>query len=651
MRIKRFLLVPVSFGCILCSAAVTLAQSKPAGTAQAAPAPVQAGPTQLLLQKARALEQRGRMDLAAKVWQQVLLADAKNAEALEGLARYKQQSEGAPTTGDNSNPQKAANAGARPATSNVRLGPDSLQRAKLNEAANLSAQHNPDAAMKLFKEVFGEHPPKGDWSIAYYETLAATANGSPTAIAALRDLAKKYPDDSRYAVSLARLLTYNPHTPAEGVKMLESTPSTDAEASEVRDAWRQALVWEHGNPAFEASLREFLGRYQDPTIEEEFGVVQATRSAMEEANGRDEQAAYQALSDNNVVRAEELFEKLRSNSAGATAGLIGLGYVRMKEQNFAGAVEAFEDAKLRLTALNPNVEKALTTSRFWRQMQEATQNLDQDRLDAALAGFQKALVIQPNSPEALGGQAGTLMKQGQPATAVPVFQQWTQVSPDDAKAWLGLVRALQQSGDAAGAIETAKVMPAKVRAASLDDPQFLLPLSEAYRATGNTEQSQRLLQQAIQNKCGMKASPDAQAQIASALSETGSYAQATDIYVNLLQQDPQKLDVWEGLIGTLHQANKDAEALEIGAKMPEDLYEKALQRSGFVVMMSSIYESQDQLQPAQRLLEQALQQETAQGQSAPVQLQLQIAGLWLREKQYGKALDLFGQVLDRYPET
>src|ERR1700730_2026050 len=43
--------------------------------------------TQSLLDKAHALEVRGRMDMAAQTWQQVLLADPENATALAGLAR------------------------------------------------------------------------------------------------------------------------------------------------------------------------------------------------------------------------------------------------------------------------------------------------------------------------------------------------------------------------------------------------------------------------------------------------------------------------------------------------------------------------------------------------------------------------------------
>src|ERR1700722_7280836 len=43
--------------------------------------------TQSLLDKAHALEVRGRLDMAAQTWQQVLLADPNNVDALAGLAR------------------------------------------------------------------------------------------------------------------------------------------------------------------------------------------------------------------------------------------------------------------------------------------------------------------------------------------------------------------------------------------------------------------------------------------------------------------------------------------------------------------------------------------------------------------------------------
>src|SRR5271165_2337692 len=41
----------------------------------------------VLIQKAQALESRGRPDIAVQVWQQILLSDPNNPMALEGVAR------------------------------------------------------------------------------------------------------------------------------------------------------------------------------------------------------------------------------------------------------------------------------------------------------------------------------------------------------------------------------------------------------------------------------------------------------------------------------------------------------------------------------------------------------------------------------------
>ena len=47
--------------------------------------------TAMLLTKARALEGRGRLDLAAQTWQQILMAEPNQPEALAGLAKYARQ--------------------------------------------------------------------------------------------------------------------------------------------------------------------------------------------------------------------------------------------------------------------------------------------------------------------------------------------------------------------------------------------------------------------------------------------------------------------------------------------------------------------------------------------------------------------------------
>ena len=113
----------------------------------------------LLLDKARSLEGRGRPDLAAQSWQQVLLADPNQSEALAGLARWCKQS---------SQPEEARKYLDRlrrahptdPAIARIEamrvLTPQ--QKARLDEAGRLAHAGRPDDAFRIYREIFGDDP-------------------------------------------------------------------------------------------------------------------------------------------------------------------------------------------------------------------------------------------------------------------------------------------------------------------------------------------------------------------------------------------------------------------------------------------------------------------------------------------------------------
>src|SRR5580658_4480203 len=70
-------------GCLFLALQLILAQNTSRKPTPYSPESTRA----ILVQKAHALEARGRPDMAIQLWQQILLSDPKNAESLEGLAR------------------------------------------------------------------------------------------------------------------------------------------------------------------------------------------------------------------------------------------------------------------------------------------------------------------------------------------------------------------------------------------------------------------------------------------------------------------------------------------------------------------------------------------------------------------------------------
>src|SRR5664279_4663643 len=262
--------------------------------------------TDLLLAKARSLEGRGLMDLAAQSWQQVLMSDPNQPEALAGLARWAKQ---------NGHPEEANQYLGRlrrvnpqdPAIANVEsmrsTGP--RQRARLEEAARLAQAHQYEESLSIYREVLGDAPPPGQWAIAYYETEAATPDGYPSALAGLRRLAQQFPSDMQYRLCLGRLLTYRPVSRLEGMNILASIPANSAEAGPAREAWRQALVWGGSAPTAVPSLREYLKRYPDAELAAYLTKAEQTQTgAVTGARSREEQLGYAALNANNLLEAE-----------------------------------------------------------------------------------------------------------------------------------------------------------------------------------------------------------------------------------------------------------------------------------------------------------------------------------------------------------
>ena len=282
-------------GCFVLIFVLTLGATAPA-TAQN-----QTG-VEVLLGKARSLEARDRMDLAAQNWKQVLLVNPNQPEALAGLARYAKQN------GDTDalrtyldrlrkiNPKDPAIAAIEKMHI---LSPQ--ERNRLDEAGRLAMQHKPDDAMKIYRQVFGDQPPSGKWAEAYYETEAASTGGREKAIAQLRRLCARDPKNEVSRLWLARLLSYDPKTRMEGFRLFESIkdPGTVEQA---RTTWRQALLWEKENPQILDPLDAYLKHYPDAELQKiQASLTEKREHAIEEANKK---SGFEALNGKNLAAAE-----------------------------------------------------------------------------------------------------------------------------------------------------------------------------------------------------------------------------------------------------------------------------------------------------------------------------------------------------------
>ncbi len=612
----------------------------------------------LLLDKARSLEGRGRMDLAAQTWQQVLLANPNQPEALAGLARAAKENGRTEEAKSYLDRLKRINP-KDPAIARIEEMRvlTSQQRTRLAEATRLARAGHADDAVRIYREVFGNDPPPGDWAIAYFETMAASTTGREPAIENLRHLTQRYPENQQYRLSLARLLTYDPKTRQEGVQMLSAMGGAREIKEQARQAWRQALLWEESNPAYLPLMRIYVERYSDPVVAkivERFKQQQAEAVAKSttttiSASSADEGKGYEALKAGDLAAAESYFRKALHAHPQSSGALAGLGYVRMKQENFEEAAKNFEAAKA-ISPQNRNIIDGFNTAKFWALEKQGAVALDHDRSEEAARSFQAALELRPNFPEGLRGLAGVRMKQGQFKLAADTYRRLTALDPQNSKTWTGLMLAEYKSGDLRATLDTVRQIPAAVRALLAKDADYQAMMAAVYEANGQSPEAERYLRQAMvlaANSPGGKSASDLQVEFASTLMESGQAARAADYFKRVTEVHPENLKAWQGLLGCYVQIREYARAVATLRRMPQSAYDVAIGNVDFLNAIAAIYMEQGQLDTAEAFLDRAAQLGDAPDSRSRLTTQIERAGLWLKQGKKESANELYQQLVDQ----
>ena len=588
-----------------------------------------------LLAKAQSLASSGHVDMALQTWQQVLLADANNKEALLGIAKADMQLGKTDEARIYLNRLRAAG-GSAADIAKIEAMPTVGPRAdRIAQAGELARQGRYPDAMRLYRDIFGDTPPAGNYALAYYDTEAAIPADRPHAVEGLRNLSKQFPADSRYSVTLGRILTYDQKTRPEGIAILrqyESVPAAQA-------ALKQAETWNAKPPAGATVQTQPTAQTQSQTAEVQQQPVRARSSP--------EASAYRALNGGRIDDAKQQFQSLLEKQPNSPGVLSGLGYVSMKEQDFASAADYLERAR---AAGARGVDGTLATAKFWLKMNEAGDRLAAGDSQSAAEAYRDALAIKPNNADALQGLGGALSQGGEDADAADAFQKATRANPQSAAAWRGLFLAKSASGSAQAALDVNDRMPRSVRSQLETDPDYLRALAEDNLAVGRKAEADRIIAQALAlpfpNE-GRDLPVQKQLQYAALLMTAKKYAPAVRIYKQVVAQDQDNSGAWLALIAAQHQLNDDDAALASVARMPQPVFDKAQGDESCVVLVASIYQSRHDYDRAQKYLEQAIKIDTA----ARPELSLQLADIYAAQGNVQKAYPIYTQELERNPQN
>jgi tetratricopeptide (TPR) repeat protein len=638
-------------GCLFLALLPNLAPISPAQNAGAKPSAETAPAARnLMVEKGHALEARGRPDLAIQVWQQVLVSDPNNVESLVGMARDLKLTGSDKAIEALDRLRKASPNNPDIAKIEAMAGTHA-EAAELRQAVDLATQGKTEEAMRLYKQLYGDRPPDGDIAQAYYQTLYGTAQGKPAAIAGLRALVQRNPGNPKFAVALGVMLSNAQASRGEGMRILKEHPQDPAGQA----ALRQALLSDAANLSSVPELRDYLKDHpQDTELATHLKENEARLAQLNSGMGRTpaERAAFAALDAHHLDEAQQRFTAILNEEPSDGRAAAGMGFLRIEQKNLADAVNYLTRAEAS-GFKERSVEDALAASRFSLLMGQATEAVNANQFDAAGAKFREALELRPRSPGALNGLAGLLTRQQQYGGAALIYDQLTKAQPDSAEGWRGLflAYALDNKKDQALAVEDR--IPASVKAALGKDPEYLRTLATIYQAADRTADAQRVLAEVLalpfpNNGTALKA--DAKLEYAGMLMQARRYDQAATFYTQLVSDDPGNLSAWMGLLSARQAMGHDTQAIADVQKMTPAIHESALADPAFLMLLGAIDEQAGQNEVAQGLLERAAKLQIAAGGQPSIELQVQLAGIYLERNDSAHALGVYQQVLKNNPD-
>jgi tetratricopeptide (TPR) repeat protein len=430
-------------------AQVPAAEAPAALPASAPPVAPTTRAVDVLIRQAERWLSLDRLDLAASSIERALQAEPRNTEALALAARIEaRRGNRAAAAAAVQRLREAGGTEAQRAAVEQAVRGATIDRAAVEEARRLSREGRAEEAAARWRAIFGAQGPTPEFATEYFQALAAARTTAEEGRRGLERQADRPDATPRARLAAAQTLTFQPETRAEGIRRLQALVSDPEVGAEARAAWRQALIWSAGDPAFAASTRSYLQRFPgDAELQRSLEAIPRPDPAAEAR-----QQAFQRLEQNGVAgvrEAAQRFEEiLRENPRDADA-LGGLGIVRLRQGRAAEARRLLEQAQAADPARAAQWQGALDGAAYGLELAEARAALrrgDLDQADEIARSAARRQVQDATDIEVLLGELA--LRRGDPAGAEQRFRTALSRRPGFGPAQQGLNQALRAQGRA-----------------------------------------------------------------------------------------------------------------------------------------------------------------------------------------------------------
>jgi tetratricopeptide (TPR) repeat protein len=431
------------------------------------------GAVGVLVRQAERWLAQDRPDLAAAPIERALAADPNNPAALAAAARLELARGNRDAANALAARLQAAGATAQAQGVQEAVRASTLDRTALEEARRLAREGRAGAAVQRYRALFGNQPPPEQYALEYAQALAGAPETRAEGLQSLGRLAARADAGNRTRLAYAQALTFDPASRAEGIQRLQQLSTAPDVGAEARRAWSAAIGFAGNDPAAAPQAEAFLQSFPDDAdMRRRVEALRSTaRSAPAAAAPPDpaaeaRAAAFQRLEAGEVTDSARRFEDiLRTNPNDADA-LGGLGVIRLRQGDNAGARRLLE----RAIAADPNGgrnwQRALDGASYGDELAAARAALRRGDVDGAETVARRAALREvedrTDAEQILGEIA---LRRGDATTAEARFRAVLARRPGFPPAQGGLATALRQQNRAP---EPRLAAPAEPRAPAFE---------------------------------------------------------------------------------------------------------------------------------------------------------------------------------------
>jgi len=312
----------------------------------------------LLLDKAQFWSAQGKPDMAVKVLKKLLINIPDSAEGRLQLGLIEVYQGHKPAARHQLELLRQQHPGNRRITRlEYALSKNLGKNDMLKRARELAQQHKTQEAVAEYNKFFDGKKPHGDIAFEYYQVASGLPDYWSRSKQGLEKLLRSHPENIKYKLALAKLLTYRGNTRKTGIRMLRSLSDSAAGSSiktEARQQWKQALLWMPVRKSSVPAYKDYLHK-TGPDVEVSNLIQQAGKVRLSVRDRKSKhifdkrKQAFLWMDKGKTHQAEKAFRallRINRNDADSNAGL---GLVLLRQKKYSPAVYYLE----RASRLNP----------------------------------------------------------------------------------------------------------------------------------------------------------------------------------------------------------------------------------------------------------------------------------------------------------